>query len=1137
MAIAKNKSPYASELQGTTLETSTILSQLLRPIGYNKDVIDDISIGIFIENERNSIGAQSNMHLFSLKKTLLYAIPVVAPKSSVIGIKLSSQVSCPAIQYNITKNVAKHMAIAIGDQFRLIGFAFPPTLINHLSHDIFKWKFFIKHEHTPTPIDLSYLPEIITKQTQCGTIFLIDQKNYENTALFNHINKVISSKMIQTMDAAFAMKVPEKTVHMVQLERIKPFQSHSFIKELNSVIRRQIDATFSMSYYEACQMTSNWLLYDQIMLQGFDSNEVQQQIQHLKYVKEQSLKVQSNLIQTNQNRLLNTRAEKIARERYPYYFDFADRRAIFVKFKQFDIDKLPRKERSDILLLLKKDLAAQHALLHNNCNHTKSLNNFVELEPFIDYDSLDEDGMYQCKLCNFPLVCVHAVELEETLSSIVNAIDDSDQVYRARKTIINKYKSTSRKRTGVEDTTVSFTFYCKFCGEELGKSDDNIQTTTKTQAESSTVTDIDPNIALIYQGIYIVVHQHMNEEKVPIGKKTLAKILFEECKDDILQYVNRATKRQMNDIDTFIRYISMVYALVGLVSINTNKFKIHTSIFKKSVTKSPTKEDETLDPEIVDGGSIALKDELVAALRIVQSIQSFKRIGITEDKTKSLIIECFKSVNKIFSNDVYSIKASSPRDILEADIKCSPLPTFAAYMMWRETKKHVNGMTASGVDLDSLYSKKPSNPSSHALYKNVFTPSRKETSDRGKYILESYKTIMDVATLEPINKRYISIVNPSVSKAALEYETKLSKYIKATRTTPTKYLPVENGREYDFTLTNYHIAYCYDNGSTRAHRWTMVKNKNSLLFSCKYCKLNIESVSKTLNDKINEKLMEQMTKEAFFELYTLSCPIKDAHVFESDMCSQCKVTKQELNDMNTSYYKKYAPTYLAYRNGITKSLLQAMNSIVYFSREYKPSVTKVISDKPDVIKLESLVMSLSKLYNHKNINTIGMDLSGIRSLEVVESYVRLFYSYYTFVKNISIDMKGHPDVAFMSFIKTKFFNGVKPKDIKLPELPPFPTSQNADTLLILLFDNMYSMAGKGETNELVQFILGKIIAQQSKRQAFNFAKLKSVNVNLTEDGLFQSQTADLEDEDEFDMFDGYDMSQEDMEDNIDGEYD
>ncbi len=1167
MASSKEIGPYVlnSQQGSTVLETTTILSNILRPAGYSRDIINDLAVNLFLENEQRNIATPANMHLLALKKALLYAIPVLAKPGSNTGISLTSQVASQAIQYDSKHNAAKPAAVMIGDKFRLIGLAFPSKLVNHLSHNIFPWKYFhtLPIGYNPDKIDLSALPEIETQQTSLGPIYLIKSKFYEDASLFNMINKLIAYKLNETMSGVlFSLYNNQSPIPLPELSRIDAFNNLSFLNKLNNALVQKVDSRFTMAFYEALHLTANWLLYDQIELLGFSAPEVSKRLASLEYVKEQKLQVQANIRNTTYQNLLNTRAEKLTRERYPYYFDYTDRRALFVRFKRFSIDKLPKKEQAEIKLLLEKDLAAQHAILHNSCEHLQHMkafradsHHFKTIAAYINYDSLDEDKMYSCKLCTYPLLCAHEVELYDALQ-VNNTSAESrneDQEYWIRQKIINQYKLVNQKRSGDEDTEVSFTYYCRYCGGELGKTNDVIQASMKTNDGSSMVNADDPNETSIYMAIASAITLHVNQAIVPMSKSALIKLIFGECKSDIMHFINRATKSERDNIDTLIRYLGTVYALASLISINVNKLKSSESIL--ILGKPPDKHkpnndvDDDTPEDVVDtpdekealvavgAGPIQLKDELKMALKIIKTNTTLKYIGVTEDKIKSMLIEAFKYVNRIFADEAIQLKTSTPRDRLTLNIQSSPLLHYATYMYRRMHKwKDINDIwRLTGIDLDVLYPKKRNAEklSTHALYANIFTYKPLSSDARERYISDSYKSIVELATLEPIKGKYISVITPPLSEHIQNFESICSKGLKIKRSVPIKFLPVKNDREYDFNLKIYQIAYCLpDEGVIRPHRWMVTKSGSKLVYTCKYCKLDIAQATKSNNDKIEDGLDDQMMMEAFFELYTLSCPIKDAHVFEGDSCEQCGATKAQLDTHDPKYYKKYLSTYDKHRQVNTAEILENAATIVAYAKPVANDA-KINKDaeKPDLVKLESLANSLGKLYNISDIQSI---IAKEQTLNTVESYVRLFYSHYTFAKNASIDMLSHPDPEFYAFVKKHYLGGNARKP-KLSNLPDYLTSTDPHSLMIKLLQTMHDMieSGNEDATSLIGFILKKIVSQEELHKAFNFAKLKAVNAPDDMELETLKVEDDEQDDEELDMFDGYDIGADDMEDNMD----
>ncbi|KAG3016081.1 hypothetical protein PC119_g11467 [Phytophthora cactorum] len=190
---------------------------------------------------------------------------------------------------------------------------------------------------------------------------------------------------------------------------------------LNAVLTREVDGTFACTLYETLQNTSSWDLYDQIRLYGFDSAQIGEQLRHLAYVKEQTLKVRQNTRAAVREQHMAARAEKIVRIRFPYYFDYTDHRGLFVRFNRFALDKVPQPDRGKIQILLDKSIATQDAMLNRQCEHLLYLRAFIrnrdsaqaftKLARFVGDMVVEEAGMYACRMCAQPLICEHEIEL------------------------------------------------------------------------------------------------------------------------------------------------------------------------------------------------------------------------------------------------------------------------------------------------------------------------------------------------------------------------------------------------------------------------------------------------------------------------------------------------------------------------------------------------------------------------------------------------------------------------------------------------------------------------------------------------------------------------------------------------------
>lgn len=1152
MTSPKDSMPYILDQAGSSvLETTTILNSIIRPHGYNRDIIQDIAVNLFLDNERKNLQDATNIHLLALKKILLYAIPVIgSPKYGTSGILLTSQVACTGIQYDIERKQAIQVKLIPGDRCRVIGFAFPNNLVSHLSYSIFPWKYFNTKPLTyqSSPLDISHMEEVDATATRYGKIYLIKSGHYEDVGLFNDINRYISLKLNEDMNVVLmSVRTNEITPAPWTIGRIQPFGTLPFLKQLNATLRQEIDPTYSISFYESLNSVGSWRLYDQIRLLGFSSPEVTQLMVTMAYNKDQKDKALTNIRQRAYNRLLDTRAEKITREKCPYYFDYTDRRAIFVRFNRFSLDKVPKKDRHVIQILLEKDLAEQSAILHNKCEHIAHLRKykdnthesgaFENVEPYINYDALDKDQMYPCKLCSYPLMCIHEVDFQEAMQSIHSSNDSRDQEYWVRQKIINQYKLIGQIRSGSEDTEALFTFYCKYCGQELGKSENIIQAPIAMQDHGSSVYESDPDDQLIYLAVSSAISMYMNGTIVPADRVSVTKLISFQIRPYVKQLVSKSAPSEQENRDIVLKYLSWVYTFSSLISINLHKIKSKESILISA------KLTESRESTPVSGGA-HLKDELLMAFKIIQSHSIFKKIGITDTRIKALLIDAFKTMNKSFSDDDIQLKLSTKRDRMKLDIKSSPITYYAQHMYHREHGTyHSDPIALMGVDMNLLYAKGKDSPeiSTHALYSNMYTPvdKKSKSDDAARHIIESYLSIVNTVTLESANGRYISQINPPPNEFILGYESEATRRLRIKRTNPRRHIPSENGREYEFDLAAYDTAYCHTDGDIiRPHRWTITKNGNKLAYTCQHCGMDIAHSSIKNNTLIADKLHDKMIMEAFFELYTLVCPIKDAHVFVEGKCAQCDATTEQLESMSPVYYKKYSTLFKQTRKIVTERILDDTASILQYASPIgdipnRPAVTNV-----DVVKLETITTSISKLYNQLDLRSVGMR-GGVRSLPTIESYVRTFYSYYTFAKNASRMQRGHYDSKFYSLVQKNIVDTNKNAATRIPPLPEYPSSTSADGLLLELLQIIFDlMKESGAANEIVRYIVSKIVEHDSRHGDYNFAKLKSIpqsHRDLSDDEHIQSVDEDVDDE--IDMFDGYDISAEDLEDNVDGDLD
>jgi hypothetical protein len=194
---------------------------------------------------------------------------------------------------------------------------------------------------------------------------------------------------------------------------------------------------------------------------------------------------------------------------------------------------------------------------------------------------------------------------------------------------------------------------------------------------------------------------------------------------------------------------------------------------------------------------------------------------------------------------------------------------------------------------------------------------------------------------------------------------------------------------------------------------------------------------------------------------------------------------------------------------------------------------KTNSKKVNVNDMNILISSLSKILGIE-ISMLGMD-NEMRDATIIKSYIKLFIERYNYVKNLSVEMTKHHDNEFFGFVKKEFFNGVKPKNVNLPELTDIDiNTEDADVLLYDLLSIVQPLLDNKEAYTVIHNIFKKINDQEERRKLFNFAKLKSTKIYIEEEEIVVETNPDEEDEEE-NLFEGYDMDYEDEEDNLNGE--
>lgn len=373
------------------------------------------------------------------------------------------------------------------------------------------------------------------------------------------------------------------------------------IDKCNLFLTHKIGKYFSNNIYNSFNNDGLLNLYENIYLYSLDNDKTQNIIKNILDQKKYQKEYQNNLLILENKILINNKLEYITKKKFPNLFNVNSKENIFNKFNKFDINKIPKKNKEVILLEFKKNEDYIKNQLYNKCKHKnvlktfyKSINkyqSFQELLKFIKKDN-KENNIYKCNLCSYNLICPHIVDYYVLFfnKNIQNKNDDYVHLK-----ILNKYMAKA---------PIDMIYYCKICGEELGKSYDIEQNIEfKDNERVNTLEYSDDTSSMIKNNVSYIVYTYISFKgiNITINKQQIIKYII----DNISLYINNIEKKlrksknydntKINDLINF-NIIVFTYACIifimnkytNLVFNKINKTKNFDNIIvqKKSEIKS-----------------------------------------------------------------------------------------------------------------------------------------------------------------------------------------------------------------------------------------------------------------------------------------------------------------------------------------------------------------------------------------------------------------------------------------------------------------------------------------------------------------------------------------------------------------------
>lgn len=410
--------------------------------------------------------------------------------------------------------------------------------------------------------------------------------------------------------------VEEFPINFATEPEIKNKDVITYNKFLNNKIGNCLNSDDNVSInniYNSFNNDGLLFLYEKIKLYTIDNENVKKTINTVISQKKNLLEYNNNMSILNNKILINNKLEHIAKKKFPNLFNPNHKENIFNKFNRFDINSLSSKVKDVILLDFKKNEDFIKNQLHNKCRHKELLKNFYNSEnkysyfqDLLKYINKDNNNknIYKCVECKFNLLCPHVVDYYILTFSKNNSSksDSRDSADFINQKILNKYMSNA---------PIDMIYYCKICGEELGKNADIEQNIEfKDNVRVNTLEFSDETSMTIQNSVSYIVYTYVSYKGIgmQINKKQIIKYIINLISFYINNIEKRLRKSKSYDNEKIITmlkfniiiftYASMIYIMNKYSNLVFNKIK-KSNIFENAIVNTKTRTADKNNSEVV----------------------------------------------------------------------------------------------------------------------------------------------------------------------------------------------------------------------------------------------------------------------------------------------------------------------------------------------------------------------------------------------------------------------------------------------------------------------------------------------------------------------------------------------------------
>lgn len=676
-------------------------------IPYNQIINDFISNDDYLEydNDLNNI-KNINIKKMIFKKILHFYNPIIKKiiivnKNGIIdknSINLNFPLQAKIINPNRGNSTVGDRIISNNQYFIINGLYNKSTLNNNLLYKLDKYKY-IKLQI------LKLISNIINNNVQIfysnikyNNISLINDNFIDNvdiehlkelyllylnySKLYYENEHLINNKQNLYLDNNKLILGTESIVNKSDLQLVDNNYYNNYILQFNKFLNYKISNYYNNHAFYAFQATGLLDLYEQILIYSIDNNKVKNMISKIIQENNNNKNLYLNQKIINEYKLKYIEIEYLTRKKFPNLFNPNSKEVIFHKFKQFNLDELPKKYKDIVLIEYKKLQTYKLQNLKNKCKHKQLINSLAvsqhkykyikDIEGLIQGNKEYDSEYYKCILCSYNLICPHVLEYYNLLFSKNKFNQEHD--FTIRQHIINKFMTNAK---------VNMIYYCKICGEELGRSLDleqNIEFQDKVKLNTTEYTD--NTLEIIRNNTIHIVYSYIifNKIDINITKKYLINYIINSITSNI-NIIEKSLRKSKNyneeQIINILDFNSIIFIYATLIFI-MSKYTFLAFTIPKSirVPKYTVGSNSKLNKNIIIPKQVEIKSnkDLLNLIKIrfkeaydliisTNNILLFKlKYNNQYDKIKELLLKTYgivaKNDNMVISDNIGKISNS-----------------------------------------------------------------------------------------------------------------------------------------------------------------------------------------------------------------------------------------------------------------------------------------------------------------------------------------------------------------------------------------------------------------------------------------------------------------------------------------------